>query len=163
LHQQVRTITEVLIDCRKPILAIINGPAVAGGFEVALSCDLRVAGDTAHFGLPRAPRSLGAHHASVGLPAIVHAATSLALLPRGVPCGSARGWLVTGRNIPAAEAERWGLLNRLAPADKLMDVAMELAGEVVKSAPISLQRMKLTYRKARGLPLHAGLRLDVGP
>ena len=50
-----------------------------------------------------------------------------------------------------------------APAAELMKVAMELAADTVNSAPLSLQRMKLTYRKAHGLPLHAGLRLDVGP
>ena len=150
LHFPERSNFEVFIDSRKPLLAIVNGPAVAGGCELALSCDLRVVADTAFFALPEAKRGMGAHVASV-------------LLPQIVPPGIAMEWLYTGRRISVEEAERWGLVNRISPADKLMDTAMDLAREIVSSAPLSLQRMKLTYRKAHGLPLHAGYRLDVGP
>jgi enoyl-CoA hydratase/carnithine racemase len=145
-----RLLFEAMIDSKKPILAILNGPAVAGGCELALSCDLRVAVDTAHLALPEAKRGMGAHMASVVLPQIV-------------PPAIAMEWLFTGRRIELAEAERWGLVNRIAPADKLMDVAMALAAEIAQNAPLSLQRLKLTYRKAWGLPLHAGVRLDAGP
>jgi enoyl-CoA hydratase/carnithine racemase len=150
LHEPERALTEVLIDSRKPLMAIINGPALAGGCELALACDLRVVADTAFFGLPEAKRGMGAHFASV-------------VLAQMVPMGIAMEWLYTGRNIPVEEAARWGLVNRVAPAGELMKVAMQLAADIVSSAPLSLQRMKLTYRKAHGLPLHAGLRLDVGP
>jgi enoyl-CoA hydratase len=150
LHQEERSPYEVMIDCRKPLLAIVNGPAVAGGFELALACDMRVAADTAFFALPEAKRSRGAHLASV-------------LLPTMVPSGIAMEWLLTSRRIPIAEAERWGLVNRVASADKLMAVAMSLAQDIASSAPLSVERMKLTFRKTYGLPLHAGLRLDVGP
>src|SRR6185436_17985608 len=150
LHQQERSPYEVMIDCRKPLLAIVNGPAVAGGFELALACDLRVAVDTAFFALPEARRSRGAHLASV-------------ILPTMVPPGIAMEWMLTSRRIPMPEAERWGLVNRVASAEKLISVGMELAQEIAASAPLSVQRMKLTYRKSHGLPLHAGLRLDVGP
>jgi len=150
LHEPERSLFEVMLDSRKPILGIVNGPAMAGGCELALSCDLRVVADTAWFGLPEAKRGMGAHYASVVLPQIV-------------PPAIAMEWLYTGRRIDVDEAERWGLVNRITPADRLMDVALELAHEIVSSAPLSLQRMKLTYRKAFGMPLHAGLRLDVGP
>ena len=150
LHSTRVTSGEIMMDCRKPIMAIVNGPAIAGGFEVALSCDLRVAADTAFFSMPEAKRGRGAHYASVVLPQIV-------------PPAIAMEWLFTGRRIPVEEAERWGLINRIAPAGKLMETAMELAADVVSSAPLSLQRLKLTYRKAWGIPLHAGIRLDVGP
>ena len=150
LHEPERAFTEVLIDSRKPSLAIVNGPAMAGGCELALACDMRVVADTAFFGLPESKRGMGAHFASV-------------VLPQMVPMGIAMEWLYTGRNIPVEEAARWGLVNRIAPAAELMKVAMELAAEIASSAPLSLQRMKLTYRKAHGLPLHAGLRLDAGP
>jgi enoyl-CoA hydratase len=150
LHEPERAFTEVLIDSRKPSLAIVNGPAMAGGCELALACDLRVVADTAFFGLPESKRGMGAHFASV-------------VLPQMVPMGIAMEWLYTGRNIPVEEAARWGLVNRIAPAAELMKVAMELALDIASSAPLSLQRMKLTYRKAHGLPLHAGLRLDTGP
>ena len=111
---------------------------------------MRVAAETAFLGLPEAKRGMGAHFASVVLPQIV-------------PAAIAMEWLFTGRPIPIAEAERWGLVNRVVPAARLMETAMELARDIASSAPLSLQRMKLTYRKAHGLPLHAGLRLDVGP
>ncbi len=150
LHEPERSLTEVLIDSRKPLMAIVNGPAVAGGCELALACDVRVVADTAHFGLPESRRGMGAHFASV-------------VLPQMVPMGIAMEWLYTGRNIPVEEAARWGLVNRVAPAAALIRTAMELAADITASAPLSLQRMKLTYRKAHGLPLHAGLRLDVGP
>jgi len=150
LHQQERSPFEVMIDCRKPLLAIVNGAAVAGGFELALACDMRVAADTAFFALPEARRSRGAHLASV-------------LLPTMVPSGIALEWLLTSRRIPIDEAQRWGLVNRVATAADLMSVGMSLAQDIALSAPLSTQRMKLTYRKTHGMPLHSGMRLDVGP
>ena len=141
---------EIMIDSRKPILGIVNGPATAGGFELALACDMRVAADTAWFCAPEARRSMGAQFASV-------------VLPQMIPMGIAMEWLYTSRKVPLEEASRWGLVNRIAPAAKLMNTAMELAAEVVASAPLSVQRMKLTYRKTLGMSLLAGLRLDVGP
>ena len=150
LHEPERSLFEVMIDSRKPLLAIVNGPALAGGCELALACDLRVAADTAFFGLPEAKRGMGAHFASV-------------VLPTMAPPAIAMEWLYTGRRISLDEAQRWGLVNRVAPAAELMKVAMELAAEIASSAPLSLQRMKLTFRKSHGLPLHAALRLDAGP
>ena len=93
---------------------------------------------------------MGAHFASVVLAQIV-------------PPAIAMEWLFTGRRIPLDEAERWGLVNRIAPAEKLMETAMALAAEVAASAPLSLHRMKLTYRKTMGMQLMSALRLDVGP
>lgn len=150
LHNNRRSLMEVMIDSRKPTLAIINGPAMAGGFELALSCDLRVASDDAVFGVPEAKRARGAHFASV-------------LLPVTVPPGIAMEWLYTGRRISAAELERWGLLNRLVPQAELDAAATALLDDIVSSAPLSLQRLKLTYRKTAGMPPHTAIRLDTGP
>jgi len=150
LHSPRRAMTEVLIDARKPSLAIINGPALAGGFELALACDLRVAADDVFFGLPEAKRGRGAHFASV-------------VLPQMIPPAIAMEWLYTARRVPVEEASRYGLLNRVVPRAQLMAAAMQLAGEVVSSAPLSLQRMKLTFRKTHGMPLNSAIRLDTGP
>ena len=150
LHRPERSTFEVMIDSRKPLMAIVNGPATAGGFELALACDLRVAADTAWFSVPEAKRGMGAHLASV-------------LLPQSVPPAIAMEWLYTGRRIELDEAARWGLVNRIASPTDLMSVAMELAENVASSAPLSLQRLKLTYRKTHGLPLTAAIRLDAGP
>lgn len=150
LHRSERSIFEVLLDSRKPLIAIVNGPAVAGGFELALACDLRVVAEEAHFAVPEARRGMGAHLASV-------------LLPQVVPPGIAMEWLYTGRKIGVDEAERWGLVNQRATQETLVETAMKLAEDVAKSAPLSLQRMKLTYRKTLGMPLQSAIRLDVGP
>lgn len=150
LHEPERSVYEVMIDNRKPLIAVLNGPAVAGGCELALSCDLRIAADTAFLQLPEAQRGMGANFASV-------------LLPQMVPPAIAMEWLYTGRRITLAEADRWGLVNRIVAADAALATGLELANEIAANAPLSLQRMKLTFRKAWGLPLHAGLRLDTGP
>jgi enoyl-CoA hydratase/carnithine racemase len=150
LSRITRTMTEIMIDCKKPSLAIVNGPAVAGGFEMALACDLRIIADSAFMAVPEARRGMGAHLASV-------------VLPQTVPPAIAMEWLYTGRRILPAEAERWGLVNRVVPAERLMDEALAFARDVVLSSPISLQRMKQTFRKTTGMPLNAGLRLDAGP
>lgn len=150
LSQSERSVCEILIDARKPSLAVVNGPAVAGGCEIALACDLRIVSDTAFFQLPEARRGMGAHFASVALPQMV-------------PQAIAMEWLYTGRRIELAEAERWGLVNRIVAPGALMETARALASEIVASAPLSLQRLKLAYRKTAGMPVQAGLRLNLGP
>lgn len=145
-----RSIFELLIDSPKPSIAALNGPATAGGCELALACDLRVASDSAWLQLPEAKRGMGANFASV-------------LLPQIVPPAIALEWLLTGRQIPMDEAQRWGLINRIASSDELLGTAMNLADDIASSAPLSVERIKLTYRKSAGMPLISGLHLDVGP
>jgi len=150
LHNNRRSLMEVMIDTRKPTVGIINGPAMAGGMELALSCDMRICAPTAFFGVPEAKRARGAHFASV-------------MLPVTVPPGIAMEWLYTGRRIPLEEAERWGLVNRVLPGEDLLAEALEWLQDVVSSAPLSLQRLKLTYRKTAGMSPHTAIRLDAGP
>lgn len=150
LHTNRRSLMEVLIDTRKPTLAVVNGPALAGGFELALACDMRVCAPTAFFGVPEAKRARGAHFASV-------------MLPVTVPPGIAMEWLYTGRRIPLEEAERWGLVNKSLHGDDVVAEALDWLQDVTSSAPLSLQRLKLTYRKTAGMPPHTAIRLDTGP
>ena len=150
LHSPERSLHEVIIDSKKPCVAIVNGPALAGGFELVLACDVRIAADHAFFAMTEAKRGRGAHFASV-------------LLPQIVPPAIALEWLLTGRKIPAQEALRWGLVSRVVPYETLMQSALALAGEIILSAPLSLRRMKQSYRKAHNMPLHDAIRLDVGP
>lgn len=150
LHNNRRSLMEVMIDTRKPTVGIINGPAMAGGMELALSCDMRVAAPTAFFGVPEAKRGRGAHFASV-------------MLPVTVPPGIAMEWLYTGRRIALEEAERWGLVNKILPGEDVLAEALEWLEDVVSSAPLSLQRLKLTYRKTAGMSPHTAIRLDAGP
>lgn len=150
LHNRWRSLFEVMIDSRKPTVAVVNGPAVAGGFELALSCDMRVVADDAFFAVPEAKRGRGAHYASVALPQMV-------------PQGIAMEWLYTGRRIPLDEAQRWGLVNRSAPRAELDECAAGFLAEIESSAPLSLQRLKLTYRRTQGMAPHTAIRLDIGP
>lgn len=150
LHNRFRSLFEVMIDTRKPTIAVVNGPAVAGGFELALSCDMRVVADHAFFAVPEARLGRGAHYASVAL-------------PRMVPQGIAMEWLYSGRKIELAEAQRWGLVNRTAAAEDLSAVAEDFISTFTSSAPLSLQRLKLTYRRSEGMDPHAAIRLDIGP
>lgn len=150
LHNGRRSLMEVMLDTRKPTVAVINGAAMAGGFELALACDMRVAAPTAFFGVPEARRGRGAHFASV-------------MLPVTVPPGIAMEWLYTGRRISLEEAERWGLVNAVLPGEDLRTEALAWLEAVVSSAPLSLQRLKLTYRKTAGMSPHTAIRLDAGP
>lgn len=150
LHNRYRSLFEVMIDTRKPTVAVVNGPAVAGGFELALSCDMRIAADHAFFAVPEARLGRGAHYASVAL-------------PRMVPQGIAMEWLYSGRKVELSEAERWGLVNRIAPLEELPQMAEEFLATFTGSAPLSLQRLKLTYRRTEGLDPHAAIRMDAGP
>jgi enoyl-CoA hydratase/carnithine racemase len=150
LHSSERSVHEVVIDSIKPCMAIVNGPALAGGFELVLACDIRIAADHAFFAMTEAKRGRGAHFASV-------------LLPQIVPPAVAMEWLFTGRRIPVREAERWGLFSRVVPFENLMGDAMAFAGEIISSDPLSLQRMKQAYRKTHNMAFHGAVRLHVGP
>ena len=150
LHNNRRSLFEVMIDTRKPTIAVVNGPAVAGGFELVLSCDLRIAAEGAFFAVPEAKRGRGAHYASVALPQLV-------------PSAIAMEWLYTGRRVPLEEASRWGLVNRVLPADGLVAGAEEFLAQLTDSAPLSLERLKLTFRRTAGMDPHAAIRLDIGP
>lgn len=112
--------------------------------------DLRVVAESAFFAVPEAKRGRGAHFASVALPTMV-------------PPGVAMEWLYTGRCIPAAEAERWGLVNRIAADGAVLESTFELVDDIVASAPLSLQRLKLTFRRTQGMSPRDAIRLDIGP
>jgi enoyl-CoA hydratase/carnithine racemase len=105
--------------CPKPVVAAVNGPALAGGFALALLCDLRLAAEEASFGFPELPR---------GIPPSYAAARS------ALPAPLAAELTLTGRLLDAAGAERIGIVGRVYPADELMPRAVELAGRIA-SAP----------------------------
>ncbi|MCA0146789.1 enoyl-CoA hydratase/isomerase family protein [Blastococcus sp. LR1] len=145
-----RAVFEVATEVPVPLIAALNGPAVAGGFELALACDLRVASPAVHFALPEAAIGMGANFGSV-------------VLPKRIPMGIALELLFTGDRLPVEEAQRWGLINRLVEPEAVLPTALELAERIAANAPISVRRMKETAVKALELPLWQGLRLDVGP
>ena len=145
-----RNLFEVILETPKPVVAAINGAAAGGGFELALACDLRVADKSARFLLPEAKRGMGAHFASI-------------MLPRLVPEAIALEMLFTGEPIGTAEAEHWGLLNRVTPDGECVAEALALARLIAANAPLSLRRIKAHARRSQGMPLASALRLDEGP
>lgn len=149
LSRVQRYLFEVVYETVKPTIAALNGAAVAGGLELALACDLRIAADHARLGLPEAKRGKGAHFANV-------------MLPRMVPSAIAFEMLYLGEYIGAEEARRWGLVNRVVPGEAVLAEALAMAGAICENAPVSLRRMKETAVRSNGLPVPAALRLNEG-
>jgi enoyl-CoA hydratase/carnithine racemase len=111
----------------KPWIAMVDGPALGGGFEICLACDMIVATPESRFGLPEVKRGLMANAGGV------HRVTRV--LPRNV----ALEMVTTGEPLGAASAKHYGLVNRLAAAERLHDEALDLARLVVGNAPISVR------------------------
>lgn len=118
-----------LHDLNKPVIAAVNGLAVGGGFELALSCDLIVAAEEAEFFLPEIFVGVLADAASFRL-------------PKRLPHHIAMEMLLTGRRMSAVEAARWGLVNRVVPADRLLEACREYAEAIVSAAPLSIAAVK---------------------
>jgi len=132
----------------KPVIAAINGYCLAGGLELALSCDVRVATEGSTFALREVARG------------IIPGGGGTQRLPRLVPFGIALELLLTGDTIDAAEAYRIGLVNRVVPADGLLAAAEELARRMLKNAPLSLQAVKEAAYRGISMPLDEGLRVE---
>ena len=111
---------------RKPLIAAIEGFAVAGGMEIALACDLIVATKGAKMGIPEARRSL------------VAAGGALLRLPRRMPYHVVMELALTGETMPAERFQEYGLVNRIAEPGSAVDVALELAEQLAKSGPLAL-------------------------
>jgi enoyl-CoA hydratase len=150
MNRPGRALFEVLTETYVPVVAALTGHAVAGGFELALACDLRIAAPGIKLGLPEAAIGMGANFGSV-------------VLPKRLPMGIALEMLLTGEYVTSEDAERWGLVNRVVPADEVLPAALALAEKIAANAPLSVRRMKETAVKGVDLPLSAALRLDVGP
>jgi enoyl-CoA hydratase len=126
-------------DFPKPLIAAVNGPALAGGFEIVLSCDLVVAADTARFGIPEAKRGLMA------------AAGGLIRLPKRVSLAIALELAMTGDPIDAQRALDLGLVNRVVPADRVIDEACALAETIGENSPIAVRLSRQLVREAAEL------------
>lgn len=128
----------------KPIIAAVNGAALAGGFEMVLACDLVVAAEHAVFGIPEVKRGL------------VAGAGGLIRLQRRLPLSIALELALTGEAMGAARALELGLVNRVVPADQLMPRALELAAIVCSNAPVAVKTSKRVMHQACTLPESEG-------
>lgn len=145
-----RNAFEAVYECRKPVVAAINGWAMGGGLELAMACDLRVAAEHAKLGLPESLRGMGANFGA-------------AILPRLVPIGIANEMLYFGSAIAAQDAQRWGLVNRVFPSEDFRAEAEAYVRTLLERAPLSIRRYKAVVQKSLELPLSAALRLDLSP
>jgi enoyl-CoA hydratase len=136
-RQLVETSTvafEAVSDCRRPIVAAVNGPAIAGGFALALLCDLRVASASALFGYPELPRGIPPSYAA-----------ARAVLPATV----AQDLCLTGRLVKADEAQKLGIVREVVPGD-LVTRALELGNRVAglpRKAVLETKRRTLLERR----------------
>jgi len=119
-------------DLHKPVIAAVNGLALGGGFEIAISCDLVIAAEHATFGLPEA--RVGALPWGSGL----HC------LPRQIGLKAAMGIILTGRTFPALEALSLGVINEVAPAGELAAVVERWCGEILQCSPFAVRAAKQT-------------------
>ena len=124
----------------KPLIAAVEGFAVAGGLEVALACDLIVAGRSAKLGVPEVKRSL------------VAAGGALLRLPRRLPEGVAMEMALTGDPITAEQAHSHGLVNRLADDGEALDTALELARSIAANGPLALAATKRVMQERHAWP-----------
>jgi enoyl-CoA hydratase/carnithine racemase len=125
-------------SCDKPLVAAVEGFALAGGLEIALSCDLVVAAKGARLGVPEV---------GVGLFA---GAGALLRLPRRLPYGIAMEMALTGDPITAEVAHEWGLVNRLAEPGHAVDEAVTLAERIAKNAPLGVAASKQILLEMQG-------------
>lgn len=114
-------------DRTKPLIAAVDGAALAGGLEIVLSCDMVVASTAARFGIPEVKRSLLA------------AAGGLFRLPKVLPPNIAMQMALTGDPISAEDAHRHGLVNRLVEPGEALNAALELASEITVNAPLAVR------------------------
>jgi enoyl-CoA hydratase len=120
----------------KPLIAAVEGSAVAAGFELALACDLIVAGESAQFGLPEVQRGPIASEGGASR------------LPQRLPYHLAMELLLTGDPMPAATAATHGLVNRLVPDGAALTTAMTLAARISRNDPTALAAVKQIVRTA---------------
>jgi enoyl-CoA hydratase len=120
----------------KPLIAAVEGYALAGGCELALACDLIVAGETAMFGLPEVARGL------------VAGSGGLVRLRERIPPAIALEYALTGARMDAVTARSWGLVNRLVATDGALDAAFALAEQIAANAPLSVAASKAIMSEA---------------
>ncbi|MBD1380974.1 enoyl-CoA hydratase/isomerase family protein [Metabacillus arenae] len=138
-HKLFENMFNAIADMPQPVIAVVDGFALAGGFEMVLNCDMIVAARTAIFGLPEVTRG------------IMPGCGGSRLLPKRIGVHRAKEWLCTGKFVTAEEADRAGLLNRLTGASDLYTQALELAEIIAGNAPIAVRSCKSSVDQLFGM------------
>jgi len=140
---------EQLAALPQPTIAAINGYALGGGLEMALACDLRIVADTAQVGLTEVVHGL------------VPGGGGTQRLPRLIGYARAADLIFTGRKLDAAEAESWGLVNRVVPAADLANEAERMATEIAAHSGRALRYAKELLRQSNDVPIGVGAQLEL--
>jgi enoyl-CoA hydratase len=135
---------------RKPLIAAVEGPAVAGGTEILQATDIRVAGQSARFGVSEARWAL------------FPLGGSAVRLPRQIPYTVAADLLLTGRHIKAPEALALGLIGHVVPDGQALDKALEIAEMIAANGPLAVQAILRTIRETEGMPENDAFKLEAG-
>ena len=133
---------------RKPLVAAVEGFAVAGGTEILQATDVRIAAETAVFGVTEATRGL------------FPLGGSTVRLRRQIPYAFAAELLLTGRRISAEEARAMGLVGRVVPEGRALEAAREVAGRIAANGPLAVQAILRSLRETEGLPEEEALRRE---
>jgi E-phenylitaconyl-CoA hydratase len=136
------------MEIDKPMICAVNGFALAGGMELALACDIRIASSNAQF---------GQSEVCVGS---IPAAGGTQRLPRMVGMSDAMLMMLTGERIDAETALRIGLVSRVVPLDSLMDEAMKIARRIANNAPLAVRAVKRLVRDGLDLPLLTAIQAE---
>jgi len=132
----------------KPVIAAVNGFALGGGCELALSCDIRIASDKAVFGQPEV--TLG----------IMPCFGGTQRLPRLIGASLAKEMIYTGRQVKAEEAKQIGLVNKVVSSEELLDEAKQMMESILKVSPIGIKYAKIAINKGSDMDLKNGLELE---
>lgn len=133
------------IERTKPMIAAVNGHALAGGCEMALACDIRLASPNATIGLAETKW------------AIIPGSGGTVQLPRAIPLGLAMEMILTGEPVDAAEAYRVGLVNRIVPAEQLLSEAVTLAHAIAARGPLAVRAARASVLEGLGQPERAAM------
>ncbi len=135
-------------DLWKPVIAAVNGAALAGGCEILQATDLRLAAPEASFGLPEPKRG------------IVPGGGSMVRLARQIPYVRAMQILLTGDPLPASTALEIGFVNEIVPRERLLDRAYELAGRIAENGPLAVRKIKEAVIRSGGRPLEDAFAIE---
>ncbi len=144
----IHKLCQSIRDCPVPVICRLEGYTLGAGVEVAAACDIRIAADTAHFGMPEV---------KVGVPSVVEAA----LLPRLIGWGRTSWLLLTAQNIDAATADRWGFVEQVVPAAGLADAVERCVTSIVEGTPRSVRGQKRLMRRWERLSIDEAVQAGI--
>ena len=144
----VHKLCQSIRDCPVPVICRLEGYTLGAGLEVAAACDLRIATDTAHFGMPEV---------KVGVPSVVEAA----LLPRLIGWGRTSWMLLTAENIDSRKAEAWGMVEEVVETAKIDAAVERCVHSIVDATPLAVRAQKRLMRRWERLPLDEAVQAGI--